>query len=103
MTWTHFSDMYSGGSRKTAYDEIFIQGSGSTARGIFQDRFNRDPDNVTCNCCGGDYAINDDYATLEEATEYYRRGISLEEYLGKPNVLVIRAENGCGGACACEC
>ena len=104
MTWTRFVDMYSGGSRKTPYEEIYVEGARRTAIGVFQDRLNRDPDNVTCSCCGEDYAYDDDYATLEEATEYHlMNGISLEEYLAKPTVLVIPAENGCGGACACEC
>lgn len=70
--WTRFWDMSSGGSTKIEpYDFIFIEAPQKEAEEIFQDRFNRDPYNVTCECCGSDYSISE-HSDLEQATGYQR-------------------------------
>lgn len=56
--WTRFMDMHSGGGRKTDYDIIYIEARVDRARVIFENRFGRDPDDVTCNCCGPDFSID---------------------------------------------
>ena len=64
--WTEFSDMYSGGERKLDYGTIYIEASEDEATRIFEDRFNRSPHNVTCECCGNDYWITEGDGPSEE-------------------------------------
>lgn len=94
-TWTHFMDMHSGGGCKTDYEHIYIQAPEEQAVKIFEEKFGRDPHNVTCNCCGSDYSISED-SSLEEITRFQRgkswlnnREFSLEEYLNKSDVFVL--------------
>lgn len=86
--WTHFWDMSSGGSTKLDWDHIYIEAKKSEARKIFEKKFDRDPDNVTCDCCGADYVV-EEYEVLEKATEYQRRGMALKEYLKNKNAHFI--------------
>jgi hypothetical protein len=53
--WTRFMDMHSGGDAKTG--DVFIEAPEAQARAIFTARFDRDPDHVTCTCCGRDYSV----------------------------------------------
>jgi hypothetical protein len=69
--WTHFHDMHSGGGQKLDWGNIFIEGDEATARGIFTKRFGRDPDNVTCYCCGPDYSVTES-RSLRLATAFSR-------------------------------
>jgi hypothetical protein len=78
--WTQFWDMSSGGGQKLKWHYIYIEAPEEQAITIFKEMFGRNPYNVTCACCGSDYAV-DAYPTLEEATEFHRRGFTLEEYL----------------------
>lgn len=55
--WTRFFDMCSGGSEKLDYSTIWIEAPEEEAVKIFEDIFGRDPNNVTCFCCGEDYAV----------------------------------------------
>jgi hypothetical protein len=71
MTWTHFHDMHSGGGQKLDWGHIFIEAPKAEAEIIFQNRFKRNPNRVTCTCCGPDYSISED-ETLEQATAYER-------------------------------
>lgn len=108
--WTVFWDMSSGGSTKLKpYDMIYIQATEDNAIKIFEDIFDRDPYNVTCDCCGQDYSI-DEYSSLEQATGYHRnclydsklkgyaenlsngygKYMTVEEYESKSNVLILR-------------
>jgi len=99
MTFTTFIDMHSGGGTKIKpYEYIFIELPEYLAIPFFEKKFRRDPSNVTCNCCGDDYSISE-HETLAKATEYDRKGwrptgleISLEEYILRPDVLVIRKD-----------
>lgn len=88
--WTKFFDLHSGGGRKTDWDLIVIEAPEDEARRLFKDRTGRDPDNVTCSCCGSDYSVYEveslDVATAGER----RRGESLDDYLRRADVLVIR-------------
>ena len=70
--WTRFMDMHSGGETKIPpYEYIYIEAAGEEARKIFRQRFGRDPDNVTCECCGEDFSVDED-DSLEQATGYER-------------------------------
>ena len=64
--WTKFFDMASGGSEKTDYAQIYIELPEDEARKYFEDKFGRDPDNVTCSCCGSDFSV---YEVDEEPIE----------------------------------
>jgi hypothetical protein len=98
-----------GGTKVDNYDYILIEAdSERQGRDIFEERFDRDPENVTCSCCGSDYSIQG-YDTLEEASaydrhcEYIREGadkgydlstakVTIEDYEAREDVLIIRKE-----------
>ena len=88
--WTRFMDMHSGGGAKEKQEYIYIEADEVTAVQVFERVFGHNPNHVTCSCCGEDYSINSDNLSLEEATEYERRGMPLEEYIKRPDVLVVR-------------
>lgn len=69
-TWTHFWDMNSGGGRKEKWAHIFIEAPEEEAKVIFYNRFNHNPERVSCSCCGGDYSISE--GTLAQITGYHR-------------------------------
>lgn len=69
--WTRFMDMHSGGGSKEEWDKILIEAPEKIARVIFYNRFNHNPERVTCTCCGEDYSISEE-KTLEQATAYDR-------------------------------
>jgi hypothetical protein len=68
---TRFMDMHSGGKLKTPFTHIYIDSPLDKALKIFKETFQRDPDNITCKCCGEDF-VYDEYNSLEEATAYDR-------------------------------
>ncbi len=72
MVWTHFWDMHSGGRQKLDWSHIFIEAPIDEAKIIFQNRFGRNPERVTCTCCGDDYSI-DEYPDLAQGTGYERK------------------------------
>ena len=89
-----FHDMFSGGCRKTEYSQVYIEAdSEDQAEEIFEDRLNRNPNKVTCECCGNDFSITE-YDSLEEATEFERkqRSVTLDDYLKRDDILVICKE-----------
>lgn len=52
-------------------------------------KFGRDPHNVTCDCCGGDYVI-DEYKNLEDASSFHRKDQeTVDQYLQRDDVLFI--------------
>ena len=69
--WVRFWDMHSGGSRKLSHDLIFIEAPETEAKSVFFSRFGRNPERVTCTCCGPDYSV-DKYTTLKQATAFDR-------------------------------
>lgn len=69
--WTQFMDMYSGGGSKLEWNYIYIEAPIDKAKIIFQNKFGRNPEKVTCTCCGADYSINES-ESLEQATGYER-------------------------------
>lgn len=72
MVWTHFNDMHSGGGTKVEnYEHIYIEADRETAIKVFYNRFGRNPNRVTCTCCGEDYSINEK-PTLKQASGYER-------------------------------
>jgi len=85
-------DMFSGGSKKTPYEYIYIEADEDTAAEVFEKVFDECPYDVACECCGSNFSVGVS-GTLGEATEYERRGISLEAWLENPKVKVIYAED----------
>lgn len=93
MTVTQFWDMHSGGDTKLEpWSKIYIEAPEAEAKSVFYARFRRNPDRVTCTCCGPDYSVQE-YQSIEEATSYHRGKKTVEEYLGdaKSNAVFIRA------------
>lgn len=110
MTVTCFVDMHSGGGQKLDWSYIYIEAPEWLARGYFEKRFDRDPDNITCECCGSDYSVST-APDLAQATAYHRNCgwddktkryvespryadvtlLSVGEYLNKADVLFIPA------------
>lgn len=98
---TRFMDMHSGGRLKTPYTHIYIQEPLDEALETFKGLFARNPDNVTCKCCGEDF-VYEQYSSLEEATAYDRGCVytkdsydlttcqmSVDEYLKYGKVLLV--------------
>lgn len=70
--WTQFMDMHSGGKTKVEpYEYIYIEAPEKEAKVIFYNRFGRNPERVTCTCCGDDYSI-DEGEDLAWMTGYHR-------------------------------
>jgi hypothetical protein len=63
--------MHSGGDQKLEWAHIYIEAPEEEAKSVFYARFGRNPERVTCTCCGDDYDI-EEFETLEEATAYQR-------------------------------
>lgn len=103
---TRFMDMHSGGKLKTPFTHIYVDAPLEKALEIFKDTFKRDPDNVTCKCCGEDF-VYEEYSSLEDATAYdckadwddIKKGynqntskISIEEYFSGNNKVIFITE-----------
>lgn len=111
--FTLFADMHSGGSTKLKpYEYIYIEAPEQEAEVIFYNRFGRNPNRVTCTCCGEDYSISQ-YDSLQRATGYdrgcrwdgksgafveeadpdyaWKEYVTLEAYLAREDVLVVYA------------
>ena len=103
---TRFMDMHSGGKLKTPFTHIYVDAPLDKALDIFKDTFKRDPNNVTCKCCGEDY-VYEEYSSLEEATAYDRQAewddikqryfyetakISIDEYFSGKNKVIFITE-----------
>ena len=74
--WTHFMDKYSGGGQKLDWEHIFIEAAEAEAKVIFYNHFKRNPERVTCTCCGDDYRISEheDLALATALATAYERG-----------------------------
>lgn len=58
LLWVRFSDMHSGGGRKTEHDAYLIQApSMELAVLAFEEYTGCDAYHTTCDCCGPDWAI----------------------------------------------
>lgn len=109
--WTQFWDMHSGGGQKLDWARIYIEADQQEAISVFYSRFGRNPDRVTCTCCGPDYSISTS-ETLEQVSGYHRncktkdnkyieevaddfrsrKGyMTVEQYSALPEVKIIRA------------
>jgi hypothetical protein len=103
---TRFMDMHSGGKLKTPFTHIYVDAPIDEALAIFIDTFQRDPNNVTCKCCGEDF-VYEEYNSLEEATAYDCKAewndtkqrfdydtakISIEEYFSGKNKVIFITE-----------
>lgn len=110
--WTGFWDMHSGGGQKLKWARIYIEAPETEARVIFQNRFDRNPERVTCTCCGEDYSITEstslaqstgyargcDYNDvthlyIERPGKYSSKYRTLEEYEKDDSVLIVRKES----------
>lgn len=72
MKWFHFLDYFSGGELKTECKDIFIQAkTEGKAISKFISVFGIDPENMSCECCGSDYCIEefDEYSAYKEEFE----------------------------------
>lgn len=107
--WTQFMDMHSGGSLKLKHQYIYIQAPEAEAEIIFYKKFGRNPNRVTCTCCGEDYSTTESkdlyQATAHERNCHYEENkyierlrekaydgqkyIPLHEYLNEKGVLFI--------------
>lgn len=72
-----FMDMHSGGRakiQKNGIDQnyVYIQAPEKLAVIIFKEMYDRDPENVTCQCCGEDYSVS--YADSLSTVTGYERG-----------------------------
>lgn len=76
--WTTFWDMHSGGRQKLQWAKIYIEAPEDEAKCVFYNRFGRNPERVTCTCCGEDYSISSDDRTLKQATGHHRGCTTLE-------------------------
>lgn len=74
--WTKFSDLYSGGHKKTQFEVIFIELPEYDAVEYFEKEFGIDPHNTTCSCCGFDFSI---YEVDKPESGYKIRIIDAEE------------------------
>jgi hypothetical protein len=103
-TVTRFMDMHSGGRLKTPYTHIYIDEPLGEAIRTFKELFKRDPDNVTCKCCGEDF-VYEEHESLDEATAYDRKcewvggkydlntaKISVEDYFSGNNKVIFITE-----------
>ena len=63
--YVRFYDMNSGGMAKTPYETIYIEASFTVAAQVFEEKFGRDPSNVTCECCGPDFS----FYTVQSSTD----------------------------------
>lgn len=88
MKIVRFMDMHSGGGQKEPYAYIYIEAMGEEAASlIFYNRFNHNPNRVTCTCCGEDYSI-DEHDDLLQATAYERGckyDTTLHKYVDEPD------------------
>jgi hypothetical protein len=111
-TWFRFMDMHSGGSTKLPpFQRIYIQiPDGVDPKTVFYNVTGRNPDRVTCTCCGADYSYGDEPDTLQQATGfdrncdfdretdmYIEKGrygslISVEDYAQQEDVLLVFAD-----------
>jgi hypothetical protein len=57
MVWTEFYDSSSGGTTKTDYDIIWIEGTEEEAIDKFVKEFNQSPHEVACECCGSNFSV----------------------------------------------
>lgn len=109
--WTLFWDMHSGGGTKVKpYEKIYIEAPMAQATAVFWHRFKRNPERVTCTCCGPDYSLeegsllevagyhrgcafeNDAWVDKPDKSKSYAKKYETEaEYFARPDVLLIRA------------
>lgn len=73
MTWTRFMDIHSGGRQKLDWDYIYIEAKEDDAAKVFMHRFGRNPNNITCSCCGEDYNFYEQGDDLAQASGFDRK------------------------------
>ena len=58
MIWFRFEDTWSGGTQKTAWEEIFVEAADEAAAvRIFEERTGAVAHGESCDCCTPDFAI----------------------------------------------
>lgn len=106
MACTEFCDMCSGGEPKLDWEKIYIELPQEQAEKIFKALFKRNPNNVTCHCCGEDFSVSES-EDIHYATAYQRKceysyktknydlstaEITVDEYVAGDVVLYIPAD-----------
>jgi len=97
MTWFHFADRNSGGDQRTEWSDIYVEADDErSAAAIFEARTGASAYGETCDCCGADFGISrgEDLERLtgfeRGRTSYQDSHTSLDAYLARADVLVIR-------------
>lgn len=72
MVWTRFMDMHTGGRQKLDWAFIYIEAKEDDAAKVFQHRFGRNPNNITCSCCGEDFSFYEHNEDLQQASGFDR-------------------------------
>jgi hypothetical protein len=57
--FTRFFDMSSGGSEKEDFCTLYVELPVDKAIEWFMKKYGHDPNNITCQCCGEDYTIDE--------------------------------------------
>jgi len=94
-------DMHSGGGAKLPpWEHIYLEAPQAEAEEIFRLATGRDPENVTCDCCGEDYSVSE-AETLEEVSSFWRgenrtwattsRPLTVEEYGRREDIIYVTA------------
>ena len=87
--WFYVMDMHSGGGRKTAFEHYFVEAADEAdAEARFTEETGEDIHEVCCACCGPNFSLGGGEDTLEKATNYWRRGQTLDEYINEKRNLV---------------
>lgn len=55
--WTLFFDMSSGGYKKESFSKLIVELPEAKAVEWFEQKYGHNPYDVTCSCCGSDYAV----------------------------------------------
>lgn len=85
--FTKYSDMHSGGYRKTEYDVIYIEAERELADEIFYNRFGHSPNAVACSCCGENFwstEVDEIELDMNEATLVIRMKEIIADNLARP-------------------
>lgn len=96
MVWTRFMDMHSGGGQKLDWAKVYIEAPEEDAAKVFMHRFGRNPNNITCSCCGEDYSFRDS-ETLEQASAFDRHckfDDKLKKYVEEPDPTYVKYGEG---------
>lgn len=76
MPWTRITDMHSGGRQKLHFGTCVIEAGEKAAVSAFREKYHRDPEHISCECCGEDYSVWE--MSNEERVNFDMKAINLE-------------------------